>query len=95
MPWRRKRTEPSVTELTRIQQLLERDAAASRRLGPKSVAIRKRTGETVYFAAETIMVAKALMNERLNPERTHVVDVWRIAAQVLGIYRTPSPGAAR
>jgi gamma-glutamylcysteine synthetase len=78
--------------LTRVQKVLERDRAARRRLGAKTISVRKRGGELVYFAPETVTVAKALMARRLNPERAHVLMVLRVAAEVLGIVGTASSG---
>lgn len=82
MSWRRKRTTPTVTELARVQLVLERDPALSRFLRTKSVAIRKRGGEPVQFAAFTVAVAQEMMAMRLNPERAHVRKVLRVAADL-------------
>lgn len=89
MRWRRKRSEPTVTELSRVEKILERDPAVRRRLGPKTTLACKRSGEPVYFAAETIAVAQALMARKLSPERAHVRKVLGVAVKVLG---TGCPG---
>jgi hypothetical protein len=88
MPWRRKRTCPTVTELARIEFVLESDPAIRARLGPKASPARRRDGQVVHFAAETLAVAKALMTHRLNPERARVRIVLAVAAKVLGIVGT-------
>jgi hypothetical protein len=69
MSWRRKRTVPSVTELVRVEQVLERDRALCQHLGPKASPARKRSGEVVYFAEATVAVAQEMMARGLNPER--------------------------
>jgi hypothetical protein len=94
MHWRRKRTAPTVTELSRVEKVLEADPAVRRRLGPKTALVRKRSGEPVHFAAEVVAVAQAVMNQKGNPERAHVRTVLRVAADVLGIVGTTSQGAA-
>ena len=91
MRWRRKRTTPTVTELLRVQKVLEADRALSRLLGPKSALVAKRTGEPVYFAPETITVAQALRARDLNPERTSVGTVLGVAHEVL---RNPQQAVA-
>ena len=85
MAWRRKRTDPSVTELARIERVLESDEAARRLLGPKTVPVRKRDGTVFLFAAETVNIARELMARKLNPERTRVGIVLAVAGMVLGI----------
>ncbi len=93
MRWRKKRTAPTVTELARVEKVLEADPAIRRMLGPKTSTIRKRSGEAVYFAAETVDVAQELMARKLNPERARVLEVLRVALEVVGIRRTRSSGA--
>jgi hypothetical protein len=65
--------------------VLEADAAIRQRLGPKTSPARKRSGEVVHFAAETLAVAQELMLRRYSPERAHVRVVLAVAAEVLGI----------
>jgi len=83
MNGRRHRTTPSVTELIRVQNVLESDPAIRRRLRPKTAKIRKRSGEMVCFAPETVAVAQALMSQRVNPERARVATVLGVAFDVL------------
>lgn len=79
MKWRRKRTVPSVTELARVERILEREPALRPYLlGPKSSPARKRTGEIVYFAEPTVTVALEMMAKKLSPERAHVRQVLRL-----------------
>ena len=94
MRWRRKRIAPSVTELNRIEKVLEADPAARSRLGPRTTLVRRRSDESVYFAAEVVAVVQALMDRKLSPERAHVRTVLRVAAEVLGIVGRTSQGAA-
>ena len=82
---RRPRTNPTVTELNRVEQVLERDPGLRARLGPKTSPARNRQGEVVYFAAETVAVAQGLMDQGLSPERAHVRVVLAVAARVLGV----------
>jgi hypothetical protein len=72
-----------VTELNRVQQVLERDLALQAHLGPDSCLARKRNGQTVYFAGATMRVAQELMARGLNPERACVRLVLKTAASVL------------
>ena len=83
-----------MTELSRVEKVLERDLAVRRYLGPKASRVRKRSGEPVYFAAEAVAVARALMAANLNPERAAVVTVLAVAAEVLGIGDAPKSAAA-
>jgi hypothetical protein len=92
MAWRRKRTAPTVTELARVQRVLVADPAVRLRLGPKTSLARKRSGEVVHFAAETLAVAQTLMARRFNPERVKVKVVLAVAAEVLGIGDDPPHG---
>jgi len=85
MSWRRKGTTPSVTELTRIEKVLEGDPAIRRWLGPKTSPATKRSGELLYFAPETVAVAEALVVQHLSPERAPVGKVLLVAVEVLGI----------
>lgn len=89
MAWRRRRTEPSFTELRRVEAVLERDLATRQRLGPKKVPVKKRDGTVVLFASEALLVAKELMLRKANPERAHVRKVLLAAADILGIGRSP------
>ncbi len=82
---RRPRTNPTVTELSRVEQVLERDPGLRARLGPKTSLARKRTGEVSYFAAETVAVAEGLMDRGLSPERARVRVVLAVAVKVLGV----------
>jgi hypothetical protein len=95
MRWRRKRTAPSVTELSRVEQVLERDAGLRRLLGPKTCPVRKRSGEPVYFTAETVAVTRALMARNLSAERSPVLKVVSVAAEVLEIGGEPSSAPGR
>lgn len=83
-----------MTELTRVEKVLERDLAVCRHLGPKTCPVCKRSGKPVYFAAQTVAVAKALMATNLSPERAPVLKVVAVAAEVLGIGGEPgsAPG---
>jgi len=83
MASRRRRSLPTVTELFRIEAVLEGDPALRRQLGPKSCAARKRNGEFIYFAEATTRVAQELMARKLNPERAHVRTVLMVAADLL------------
>jgi hypothetical protein len=83
MRWRRKRKIPSVTELHRIEAVLQRDLALRRHLGPRTTPARKRNGETVYFAELTWATAQEVMASGANPERAHVRTVLLAAAAVL------------
>ena len=83
MRWRRKRSTPTATELLRVEKVLARDLALRRYLGPKTTPVRKRNGDVVYFAAETVAVAQELMARKLSPERAHVRIVLRVGADVL------------
>ncbi len=83
MRWSRKRTTPTATELLRVEQVLARDLALRRYLGSKTSPVRKRNGDLVYFAPETVAVAQELMARKLSPERAHVRDVLRVGAEVL------------
>jgi hypothetical protein len=85
MRWRRKRIAPTVTELSRVERVLEAEPAVRRRLGPKTTLVRKRSGEPLYFAAETVAVAAELMARKLSPERAHVGMVVKVASETLGI----------
>ena len=87
MGWKRKRTEPTVTDLRRIERILETDPALCRRLEPKTTLVSKRTGEPVYFAPETVTVAQARMARGLSPERAHVRVVLRLAIDEFGILK--------
>ena len=89
MAWRRKRTAATVTELLRVESILEADPALRRCLGPKNVPARKRNGDLVSFSLPTVAVAKELMARNLNPERAHVRTVLRVAADV--VFRGRSP----
>jgi hypothetical protein len=84
MRWRRKQTGPTVTELIRVEKILEADPAVRRRLGRKTTLVRKRTGERTWFAPEVLAVAQAMMSGRLGPERAHVRQVLSVAVRVLG-----------
>lgn len=92
MRWRRKRTKPTVTELNRVQQVLERDPALRLLLGPRAMPVPMRTGEVADFSAEAVAVAQAMMALKLNPERAALRHVLAVAAQVLGIVRSPGSG---
>jgi len=85
---RRKRTVPTVTELARIESVLEADHAIRQHLEPKTSPVRRRDGQMVHFAAETLAVASSLMTRRLNPERAKVRKVLAVAADVLRIVGT-------
>ncbi len=88
--WRRKRTAPTVTELIRVQQALERDPALRLLLGPRTMPVPMRTGEIADFSAEAVAVGQAMMASKLNPERAALRQVLAVAAQVLGLVRKPS-----
>ncbi|MCX8154833.1 MAG: hypothetical protein N3J91_00025 [Verrucomicrobiae bacterium] len=94
MIWRRRRTTPTVTELNPVQRALDRDPALSRLLGPKTVTIRKRTGEPVSFSPQTVSVAEAMMATKLNPQRAAQWEVLAAAGRVLGFLRKPSSDIA-
>jgi hypothetical protein len=83
MRWRKTRTTPSVTELIRVEKILERDRAICRRLGRRTTLVRKRTGEKVWFASEVVAIAEAMMTRKLNPERASVRQVLSVAVRVL------------
>jgi hypothetical protein len=83
MRWRRKRTTPTATELLRVEKVLARDLALRRYLGPKTTPVRKRNGDLVYFAPETMLVVQELTARKLSPERAHVRMVLRVGADVL------------
>ena len=83
MGWKRKRTEPTVTEQRRIEHVLETDPALCRRLEPKTTLVSKRTGEPVFFAPEVVRVARAMMARGLSPERAHVRVVLNVAIVAL------------
>jgi len=83
MRWRRKRTGPTVTELIRVEKILEADPAVRRRLGRKTTLVRKRTGERTWFAPEVVAIAEAMMARKLNPERASVRQVLSVAVRVL------------
>src|ERR1035437_9710540 len=94
MRWRKKRTTPTVTEVSRVEKVLEADRGVSHRLWPNTTPVSKRSGEVVYFSAETIAVGQALMARKLSPERAPVRLVLRAAVDVLAIGGKPSSGAA-
>jgi hypothetical protein len=89
MAWRRKRTAPSVTELRRVEGILEADPALRRRLGVKDSPARKRNGDLVYFSESTVAVAKELMARKVSPERAHVRTVLKVAVDVVVRPRSP------
>lgn len=84
MRWRRTRTTPSVTELIRVEKILEHDPAVRRRLGRKTTLVCKRTGERTWFAAEVVAIAQAMMARKLSPERAPVCQILSVAVRVLG-----------
>jgi hypothetical protein len=92
MSRRRTRSTPTVTELARIERVLEADPALRARLGTKTSPERKRNGEVVHFAPEVVAVAVELIARPLNPERLPVRKVLSVAAEVLGI-GTENPDA--
>jgi hypothetical protein len=81
----RRRSDPTVTQLQRVEKVLEADPALSARLAPKTREARKRNGEMARFAPEAVAVAQALIARRLDPERAHVRVVLAVAVEVLGI----------
>jgi hypothetical protein len=87
MARRRKRVEPSGTELQRVERVLENDPAVRRLLGPKDTPARKRNGDVIFFSAATMAITTELMTRRLNPERVHIGGVLAVAVLVLGIGR--------
>ncbi|MHC1770104.1 MAG: hypothetical protein AB9869_38450 [Verrucomicrobiia bacterium] len=95
MRWRRRRTTPSVTELIRVEKILEHDPAVRRRLGRKTTLVRKRTGEKVWFASEVVAIAEAMMARKLSPERASVRQVLSVAVRVLGCLSKKESGTAR
>lgn len=76
----------------RVQQVLERDPALRLLLGPRTMPVPMRTGEIADFSAEAVAVAEAMMALKLNPERAALRQVLAVAAQVLGIVRSPGSG---
>ena len=87
MRWRRKRTLPTVTELSRVQRALEREPALRRLLKTKTSPVRTRSGDMAFFSPETVAVAEAMMALKLNPERAALGQVLVVAGRVLGISR--------
>jgi hypothetical protein len=81
--WRRKRTEPTLREVGRVQAVLERDPAARRWLGPKTAPVRSRSGDVALFSPEAVAVAEALMASKLNPERVALRQVLAVAVRLL------------
>jgi hypothetical protein len=79
-----------VTELARVERVLESDPATRARLGPKTCPTRKRNGDLVYFTDATLTVAQGLMARRLSPERAHVREVLRVAVDVLSQSKSAS-----
>jgi hypothetical protein len=69
-----------MTELARVERVLERDPAARLHLGPKTTPVRKRNGQVYHFSEFTVAVAKQLMAAGVSPERAHVkmilMTVW-------------------
>jgi hypothetical protein len=90
MRWRRKRTSPSATELSRVEKVLEVDPTVRHRLEPMGTLVRKRSGEPLYFSAETVAVVQAVMDRRFSPERAHVRTILRVAGEVLGMVNKSS-----
>ena len=84
---------PSVTELLRVERILEGLPTFRARLGSKTAGIRKRNGETVCFAPETVAVVEALMAKNLNPERVYRIKVLAVAFDVLRMSARPARGA--
>ena len=87
MASRRPRTEPTATELSRIQKILEAQPGFRAHLG-SPVSMSKRTGERVTFSSGIVAVAKAMMAKRLSPETAAVKFVLRTAMEVFQL-----PGA--
>ena len=81
--WRRKRTDPTLREVNRVQQALERDPAARRWLGPKTAPARSRSGDRAYFSPEALSVAESLMSCGCNPERVALRQVLAVAVRLL------------
>jgi len=81
--WRRKRTEPTLREVNRVQEVLERDPAARHWLGPKTAPVRSRSGDLALFSPEAVAVAEALMADRCNPERVALRQVLAVAVRLL------------
>jgi len=88
MGWRGKRTVPTVTELSRLERVLEGDLALRPFLGPKTSAARRRDGTVVYFAEMTMSLAQELMARRLSPERA---PVGKVLGAVLDVIRREGP----
>ena len=92
--WRRKRTAPTLREVNRVQQALERDPAARRWLGPKTAPVRSRSGDLALFSPEAVAVAEALMADRCNPERVALRQVLAVAVRLLrGLSKNESDDA--
>ena len=87
---RRPRTDPTATELARVEKILIDQPAFRAHLGPK-VPAKKRTREVVSFHVGTFAVAEAMIAGKLNPERAHVRVVLRTAVVVFGITRRAKP----
>jgi hypothetical protein len=85
MSCRRRRPKPSVTELHRVEQVLESDPALRLRLGPKTTMARKQHGEPVHFSPEAVAVTEALRAQGLNPERVGVKVVLAVGAEIIRV----------
>lgn len=85
---RPKRKSPSVTELIRVEKVLEKEPGIRQHLGERSLRFSKRTGEVVHFSSGVVRVTEAMRTKGLNPERAHVGVVLRTAVEVFAIRRS-------
>ena len=72
-----------MTELLRVQAVLEQDAALRLKVAARTSPARRRDGQVVYFSPASIAVAQELMTRGLNPERAHITEVVATAVDVL------------